>query len=297
MAAAVERPRGAAGAWALTLVAALGGYLWIVAPADRELAAARARVRALIETGDRDEEIVRRASAPPGADLAQALPPWIFARRTGPQATLAALQAFASEATRRHVAIASFAPADASDHQRSGEQDVALSLQGKYADVLETVAELSSGPVLFDIRGLVLTQASDQMDWQGVDATVDGALFASATDVFESGKENQRMYPGASSSSALRIARDPFGMPPGPPPAQGPPALPGMAALPPNAGAGAPVLRAIIDGAPPRALLEVGDRPLIVRVGSHLGFATVTAISASEVRLDDGRTLRLAGTP
>lgn len=295
-----KHPRDVVAAWALTGVTALAGYLFVVAPANREAAAANARLRLLVAAGDRDEGLLRRAAASPDRDSVRAMREFAAMRRTAPQTTLAALQGFARDAARHHVAITNFAPNDAAGRKAAGRQDVTLSLRGRYADVLNAVAALASGQVLFEIRGLALTQSIDQMDAPGVEATLEGALFASPTDVSDSGRENQPMA-AAPSSTVLRITHDPFdAQPPAlqePQAAQagGLPPLPGGEALPPNVGAGVLVLRAVVDGRPPRALVEIGDRPIVVRVGSRLGWATVTAISPGEVRLDDGRTLRLAG--
>ena len=294
MATTGERAPGTGAVWALTALTALAGYLWIVAPANRSVADERTRLRVLLETGDRDEALVRRADVPV-AGPTHALPPSLLARRSDAETTLAALQAFARDSARYHVTIAGFAPSSAPVRSHGGRQDVGVDLRGRYADVLQTVAAFSAGPVLFEVRGLTLAQTFDQIGSSGVDAALDGALFSSPADISDSAKERPPM--NVSSLSMLRVAQDPFAIPQAPPP-QSPASLPvpGLAALPPNAGAGVPVLRAVIDGVPPRALVEIGDRPVIVRIGSHLGFSTVTGIADGEVRLDDGRVLRLTGT-
>lgn len=293
MSTIAERPRNAIVPWSLAAVAALSACFWIVLPADRDVADARARVRALDQRADREVQILRQASRP-AAGAPETLPRAILAHRTRPQTVLAALQAFARAASPRHVTLASFAPDDATSRANLKGQAVTLTLHGRYGDVLQTVAALSSEAVLFNVRGVALTQAATQMDWGGVDAAVDGVLFSSPDDVSDSEQENQRVPASSISFSALRISHNPFGMQPGP---QARIPAPGLAPLPPNAGSGVPRLRAVIEGEPPRALIEIGDRPSIVRVGTHLGFATVTAISASEIRLDDGRVIRLEGAP
>ncbi|HEU5480580.1 MAG TPA: hypothetical protein VFU90_12130 [Candidatus Tumulicola sp.] len=65
--------------------------------------------------------------------------------------------------------------------------------------------------------------------------------------------------------------------------------------LPPNAAVAGPRLRAVIAGGPPRALIEENGRTRIVGVGSELAGSVVSEISESEVRLEDGETLRLTG--
>lgn len=63
--------------------------------------------------------------------------------------------------------------------------------------------------------------------------------------------------------------------------------------LPPNAAAAGPVLRGVIVGPTPRALLEMGGKLTIVGIGTPIGNSTVLAISEKAIVLDDGETLRL----
>ena len=61
----------------------------------------------------------------------------------------------------------------------------------------------------------------------------------------------------------------------------------------PNAAAAGPVLRGVIVGSKPRALLEMGGKLTIVGIGTPIGNSTVLAISEKAIVLDDGETLRL----
>ena len=69
--------------------------------------------------------------------------------------------------------------------------------------------------------------------------------------------------------------------------------------LPPNAGAsetaqttGAAVVRGVLLGTKPGALVETGGRVVFVHVGSPLLGSSVSSIGASGVALQDGETLR-----
>jgi hypothetical protein len=69
--------------------------------------------------------------------------------------------------------------------------------------------------------------------------------------------------------------------------------------LPPNAGAsgasqttGVAVVRGVLLGTPPSALVETGGRVVFVHVGSPLLGTLVSSIGASGVALQDGETLR-----
>lgn len=106
--------------------------------------------------------------------------------------------------------------------------------------------------------------------------------------------ENVLLVPAALDVPVLNIRRDPFSAPATATPVSGLPGDPsaGMV-LPPNAAAGAPVLRAIVAGPQPKALIDVGGRPSVVGIGSPLAGSTVAAIGKTVVVLDDGRTLHL----
>lgn len=79
--------------------------------------------------------------------------------------------------------------------------------------------------------------------------------------------------------------------------------------LPPNAGASqggvppailpgstmGPVVRAIVLGDPPRALVEAGGTVRVLGIGDRLGDLTVVGIAAGRVTLSDGAALILGG--
>jgi hypothetical protein len=80
--------------------------------------------------------------------------------------------------------------------------------------------------------------------------------------------------------------------------------------LPPNAGASqgsvpqsipgsptlGPVVRAIVLGDPPRALIEAGGAVRVLGIGDRLGGLTVASIGEGRVTLSDGSVLLLDGT-
>ena len=63
-----------------------------------------------------------------------------------------------------------------------------------------------------------------------------------------------------------------------------------------EAGKGTTVVRAIVLGESPKALVDIDGRTIVVGVGSSLGSAVVTAIAADAVLLDDGERLALDET-
>jgi hypothetical protein len=69
----------------------------------------------------------------------------------------------------------------------------------------------------------------------------------------------------------------------------------GALAMPPGwIGAGVPVVRAIVTGRHPCALVDDGSITRLVRAGDRLGATSVIAIDARGVTLGDGRRLALA---
>jgi hypothetical protein len=65
--------------------------------------------------------------------------------------------------------------------------------------------------------------------------------------------------------------------------------------LPPNAAIAAPVVRAVILGDDPKALVDLAGRPLVVGIGTPLADSTVVAITRTAVVLQDGERLRMTG--
>lgn len=64
--------------------------------------------------------------------------------------------------------------------------------------------------------------------------------------------------------------------------------------LPPNAGiASEPVVRAVVVGPDPKALVEIDGQARIVGIGTHLGAESIAGITTQGVTLDDGERLPL----
>ncbi len=147
--------------------------------------------------------------------------------------------------------------------------------------------------------------------------TTQSSSVAGAAGVRDLTSDANLVVPAHLTFPAYEISRDPF-VPAGPMRAK----LDGDAAamsagpsgdigvvLPPNAGASqsgvpagvppgptmASILRAIVLGDPPRALVEVGGTVRIVGVGDHLGELTIVGIAPGHVALSDGSLLILDG--
>jgi hypothetical protein len=55
-----------------------------------------------------------------------------------------------------------------------------------------------------------------------------------------------------------------------------------------------PIVRAVIVGASPKALVDIGETPQVVGIGSALGGSFVTSISAGGIQLQNGQTFRFS---
>lgn len=74
-----------------------------------------------------------------------------------------------------------------------------------------------------------------------------------------------------------------------------PPNLAAVDQVPAALSAKAPALRAVILGATPKALIDVGGRSMLVGLGSPLLGSSVAAIRTDGIVLQDGERLRFAG--
>jgi hypothetical protein len=106
-----------------------------------------------------------------------------------------------------------------------------------------------------------------------------------------------------STRTAIVVRRDPFVAPPG---AEGVSTTPSALTLPPNRGAaeapftvppsaddGEAGVRAIVTGDSPAALVDDGAETHVVRIGQAAFGSRVVAIAEREIRLADGRILRI----
>jgi hypothetical protein len=115
--------------------------------------------------------------------------------------------------------------------------------------------------------------------------------------------EGGRAATSAIEVPALRLSRDPFVADAGPMP-DGPlatlPVLPpnrGIVGAPPSAGP-AVVVRAVVLGARPMALVEFGQQTIVVKPGDALAASRVAAIDVAGIVLSDGRRMTLgSGAP
>jgi len=120
--------------------------------------------------------------------------------------------------------------------------------------------------------------------------TTQGSSIAGASDAAPSVREENLVEPSRLTFPAYTIDRDPFvpmdprvdAVDQDPEPSNG-------------AAAEAPLLRAVIVGDPPRALIELGGVVHVTGAGDRIGKLTVVGIDADGVTLSDGSRLLIPG--
>ncbi|HEY5426898.1 MAG TPA: hypothetical protein VIJ77_10135 [Candidatus Tumulicola sp.] len=165
--------------WLLVAALAVGGYVSIVAPAGRQAIAIGLRARELDRLAARNERLLADAAGLRAAHRRVAAD---VARLSGPSrpalAVVAMLRLLEREGRRRRVLITSLSPGERGNAAvENGAEDVTVGLRGGYASVLQTVADLTKGDILIQVRDLDLAQASDDTAERNVDATVRATLY------------------------------------------------------------------------------------------------------------------------
>jgi hypothetical protein len=166
------------GSWAWLTVGALalGGYLIVVAPAERKLQEIRAQAHDLYDLAIRNEHLLRGAAGLSAArdrvavDVAR-----LAGQRGAGSATLRTLQMLQREGSRAHVTIGSLAPDAPDSTAQNGSEDVTIAMRGTYRNVLSAIADVSRHDVLLEVSGATLATAEAGAD--EIDATLHATLY------------------------------------------------------------------------------------------------------------------------
>jgi Tfp pilus assembly protein PilO len=179
-------PAGAAAqvrmAWMLLALLAVIGYAAIVEPAERRLSAVLSHARELYELSNRNDRLLRNIGSIQQArdrvrrDLTQ-----LAGQRATGKAGLSILRLLQSESVRNHVVIAGVAPGDSANlaGQDTHGDTVAISLHGRYRDVVTSIADLSRHDALVEIRDVALVRSggASAAPFPSVDATIHATLY------------------------------------------------------------------------------------------------------------------------
>ncbi|HUA09827.1 MAG TPA: hypothetical protein VMA98_11220 [Candidatus Acidoferrales bacterium] len=116
--------------------------------------------------------------------------------------------------------------------------------------------------------------------------TTQGSSIAGASAVAARARAQSFAGPSPLAFPAYTVDRDPF--------VPADPQVEDAPAEAPSGTASAPVLRAVIVGDPPRALVEVDGNVHVVGIGDRAGALTVVAIDADGIALSDGSRLTIS---
>jgi Tfp pilus assembly protein PilO len=173
-------------AWLVVALLAVLGFASIVVPAQRRIAAIEERAAALADLAARNEALLARLDSLEQTrtrvrrDL-ERLSGKIGTGRT----TVAVLHVLEDEAGRNRLTITGIAPdgEEPSAPRAQHEEDVAVSLRGRYRDVMAAIADVSRHDALVEVQSVALTRVDTRQLFPSVDATVRVALYPDVKDL------------------------------------------------------------------------------------------------------------------
>jgi Tfp pilus assembly protein PilO len=173
-------------AWlVVSLVAALG-FAGVVAPAQQRIAALEAHAAELADLATRNEALLLRLGSLERtrnrvrSDLQR-----LGGKGGGGRVAVAALQVLEDEAARNHLTISSIAPAGEplSNGAERREEDVSISLRGRYRDLMVAIADVPRHDVLLEVQSVTLESVATRQVFPSVDATIRAALYPEVKDL------------------------------------------------------------------------------------------------------------------
>lgn len=173
-------------AWLVVALAAAIGFASIVLPAQRRIAAVEEHAAGLADLAARNEALLARLDSLEQTrtrvrrDL-EHLSGKIGTGRT----TFAVLHVLEDEAGRNHLTITGIAPGgeEPAAPRAQREDDVAVSLRGRYRDVMAAIADVSRHDALVEVQSVALTRVDARQLFPSVDATVRVALYPDVKDL------------------------------------------------------------------------------------------------------------------
>jgi Tfp pilus assembly protein PilO len=173
-------------AWLVVALVAVIGFASIVLPAQRRIASIQSHAADLADLAARNEALLARLDS---LEQMRARVLRDLDRLTGKigagRTTVAVLHVLEDEAGRNHLTISAIAPAGeeppASPPGR--EEDVAVTLRGRYRDVMAAIADVPRHDALVEIESVALTRVDTRTLFPSVDALVRVALFHDVKDL------------------------------------------------------------------------------------------------------------------
>jgi Tfp pilus assembly protein PilO len=173
-------------AWLVVALVAVIGFASIVLPAQRRIASIQTHAANLADLAARNEALLARLDS---LEQTRARVRRDLDRLTGKigagRTTVAALHVLEDEAGRNHLTISAIAPAgeEPPASRPSREEDVVVTLRGRYRDVMAAIADVPRHDALVEVESVALTRVDTRALFPSVDATVRVALFHDVKDL------------------------------------------------------------------------------------------------------------------
>jgi Tfp pilus assembly protein PilO len=167
-------------AWLVVALAAVLGFVSIVLPSQRRIAAIQSHAAELADLAARNEALLARLDSLEQTRTRVRRDLDHLTKKVGAgQATVALLRVLEDEAGRNHITISGIAPAgeESSAPRHDREEDVAVSLRGRYRDVMTAIADIPRHDALVEVQSIALTRVDTRQLFPSVDATVRIALY------------------------------------------------------------------------------------------------------------------------
>jgi hypothetical protein len=165
-------------AWVCVGVLAIGGYCFVLAPAEGRVQYRQARAHDLYELAYRNERMLARAAGLSAARDRVALDVAELSNARGDaRTTLGVLQLLQKACTRGHVTINGVAPDGPVASGAAGFGSITIGMRGSYRSVLGVIADLSAHRTLIEVSSATLAPASGS-DLREIDATVRANVYS-----------------------------------------------------------------------------------------------------------------------
>jgi Tfp pilus assembly protein PilO len=172
-------------AWLALALAAVAGFATIVLPAQRRIAAIESRSGDFAELAARDEAVLARLDSIEQTRTRVRRDLDRLAGKVGTgRTTVAVLHVLENEAARNHLVISGIAPAsDDTASASAKEEELTVSLRGRYRDVMAAVADIPRHDALVEVQSAGLQRADAHGLFPSVDATVRFGIFSDVKDL------------------------------------------------------------------------------------------------------------------
>jgi Tfp pilus assembly protein PilO len=164
-------------AWLGIAAAGLAGYLGIVAPAERNVRALLRQGDDLYQLANRNERmLVQEKALGELQERVRRDVRELAAENTPARAALALIELLEREGAQRNVSVGGFSPEEAA---AAGDdaQRIALSVHGRYEDVVPFVGDLTRQRPLVEVEGVELSRRSEDAGGSEVDGRVRVVLY------------------------------------------------------------------------------------------------------------------------